>query len=106
MLTERSHETWPEHHANLTHDDLKHNLKRGTLCEAPLASVLPNNSAHIAFCCGTSLLLWHVTLAFPLCHVTPVIPFARIYAGHRDRASADWRICATSFEPRQRPADL
>jgi len=30
---------------------------------------------------------------------------ARIYAGYWDAASADWRICPTSFEPRRRADD-
>jgi hypothetical protein len=62
------------------------------LCEGPLASVLPNDSAHIA--CSP----WQVAI---------VVPFRMLEStlGYWDPASADWRICPTSFGPRQRAGD-
>lgn len=62
----------------------------GARCRAEAAaSVYADDSAHIA------CFRWQIALV--------IFSHGRIYAGYRHPASAEWRICPTSFEPPRRP---
>ena len=74
------------------------NARPGTLCERPLSLVLPNDSAHIACSRDRSLPVPVAGHSRHPCMVESTL-------GYWEPASAEWRICPTSFELRRRTGD-